>query len=228
MTVRLSALALLLVAVAACSSPEADPAQETLVGEADVATVQARVFEAMQPIDADIASIEAEAAAADSLRQPAYMPVLERLRRDRRRLEIRVDSLAPLPRAAFDTTRAAISAQIGRLRASVGRARFDAATDAATLQAASAQRLARFDARIAAARAAAMADTTGRQSALLDSLQADRGRLDARLAAYADTTAPAFTRLRQTTAQATAALERRLNRIAPDSSATPRRRASSQ
>ncbi len=222
MTVRLSVLAVLLVAVAACSSPEADPAQTALVGEADVATVQARVFEAMQPIDADIASVEAEAAAADSLRQPAYMPVLERLRRDRRRLEIRVDSLAPLPRAAFDTTTTAISVQIQRLRAAVARARFDAATDAATLQAASAQRLARFDARIAGARTAALVDTTGRQTALLDSLQADRVRLDARLTAFADTTAPAFTRLRQLTAQATAALEQRLNRIAPDSTRTAR------
>ncbi len=222
MTVRLSAFLLLLTAVAACSSPEADPAQTALVGEADVATVQARVFEATQAIDANIASVETEAAAADSVRQLAYTPVLERLRRDRSRLQIRVDSLAPLPRAAFDTTTTAIAAQIQRLRSSVARARFDAATDAATLQAAAAQRLGRFDTRIASARAAAASDTTGRRGALLDSLTADRARLDARLAAFADTTAPAFTRLRQQTARATAALEQRLDRLAPDSSAVRR------
>lgn len=196
--------------------------QTALVGEADVETVRTRVFVATQPIDADIAGVEAEAAAADSVRQLAYTPVLERLRRDRRGLQIRVDSLAPLPRAAFDTTRTAISAQIQRLRTSVARARFDAATDAATLQAAATQRLARFDARVAGARTLAAADTTGRKTALLDSLTADRGRLDARLAAFADTTKPAFLRLRQATARSTADLERRLAIIAPDSTAATR------
>ena len=201
----------------ACTSGEADPAEAALVGEADVARVQARAFVATQGIDAEIARVEAEAAASDSVRQQAYAPVLERLRQDRRRLQARVDSLAPLPQVRFDETTAAIAQQVRRLRAAVGRARFDAATDAATLQTAAGARLARFDTRLAAARTAAGADTTGRQTALLDSLAADRARLDARLAAFADTTAPAFTRLRRSALRDAAALEQRLGRIAPDS-----------
>ena len=216
MPVRLLVLALSAACLAsACATPDADPAAAALVGEADVARVQARAFVATQAIDAEIARVEAEAALADSVRQQAYAPVLERLRQDRRRLQARVDSLAPLPQARFDETTAAIAQQVGRLRAAVGRARFDAATDAATLQAATAARLGRFDARIAAARTTAAADTTGRRGALLDSLAADRGRLDARLAAFADTTAPAFARLRQTAVRDAAALDERLARIAP-------------
>ncbi len=210
---RSIALAVFAVLLAACSSPDADPAAVALVGEADVARVVARAFVATTRIDADIAEIEAEAAAADSVRQLAYAPVLERLLEDRRRLEARVDSLAPLPRAAFDTTAAAIGRQVARLRAAVGRARFDAASDAPSLQAATASRLARFDARLAASRAAAPSDTTGRLGASLDSLAADRARLDARIEAFADTTAPTFTRLRQTTVRDAAALERRLAQI---------------
>ena len=211
------ALAVFAAALAACSPPAADPAAVARVGEADVARVQARAFVATQRIDADIAAIEAEAAAADSVRQIAYAPVLERLLEDRRRLEVRIDSLAPLPRAAFDTTTAAIGRQVARLRAAVGRARFDAASDAASLGAATAARLARFDARLAASRAAAPSDTTGRLGAALDSLAADRARLDARIEAFADTTAPAFTRLRQATVRDAAVLERKLGQLAPDS-----------
>jgi hypothetical protein len=201
----------------ACSTPDAGPETSALVGEAEVERLRARAFVATQGIDAEIARVEGEAAAADSVRQAAYAPVLERLRQERHRLQVRVDGLRPLPRPAFDTTAAAVSRQVARLRASVARARFDAASDPATLQAATAARLARFDARYAAAAARAAADTTGRLQADLDSLAADRSRLDARLAAFADTTAPAFARLRQTTVRDALALERRLSRLVPDS-----------
>ena len=227
MPFRSLALPLLLTALAAlasaCSAPEDDPAAVALVGEADVARAQAETFVATQAIDAEIASVEAEAATADSLRQGAYGPVLERLRQDRRRLQVRVDSLAPLPRAAFDTTLAAIARQTARLRAAVAQARFDAASDPESLQAAATRRLAAFDRRLAGAGPLAAADTTGRLRTALDSLGAQRKRLDARLVAFADTTAPAFTRLRQTTMRDAAVLDGRLARLVPDSSAAEQR-----
>lgn len=211
--------ALLLLSVAsACQAPEPDPEAIALVGDADVARAQATTFEATQPIDADIAEIEGEAAAADSLRQLAYTPVLERLRRDRRRLQLRVDSLAPLPRARFDSTVTAISAQTDALRALVARARFDAAQDAEALAEATTTVLARFDRRLAGAAGLAEADTTGRLRTALDSLAADRGRLGARITAFADTTAPAFERLRTVTVRDAQALQRRLAATVPDSS----------
>ena len=222
-TARPLALVLLLAGTSACTSPDADPAATAVVGQADVARAQATTFVATQTIDADIADIEAEAAAADSVRQQAYTPVLERLRQDRRRLQVRVDSLAPLPRAVFDTTVTAISRQTDRLRDAVARARFDAASDAETLQQAAARRLAAFDRRLAAADPLATADTTGLLRTALDSLVADRTRLDARLAAFADTTAPAFARLRQQTLQGAATLERRLEALVPDSTDAARR-----
>lgn len=215
---RLLALAAIVLTAAGCGTPEPGPAA-ALVPEADVARVQMRTFVETQGIDAEIARVEAEAAAADSVRQLAYAPVLERLRQDRRRLQVRVDSLAPLPRAAFDSTTAGIAAQLAALRASVGRARFDAATDAASLAAATAQRLSRFDARLAAARPAALADTTGRLGASLDTLAAQRARLAARIESFADTTAPAFARLRQTAAREAQRLDARLARVAPDTTA---------
>lgn len=218
MPLRLLVLAALAATAlaSACSTQDAGPETTVLVGEADVERFRARAFLATRGIDAEIARVEGEAAATDSVRQAAYAPVLERLRQDRRRLQVRLDSLRPLPRAAFDTTTADVGRQVGRLRAAVARARFDASPDAATLQAATAARLATFDARLAAAAGRAAADTMGRLRADLDSLAADRVRLDARLAAFADSTAPAFDRLRQTTVRDALALERRLNRLAPD------------
>ena len=75
MPFRSLALPFLLTALAAlasaCSAPEDDPAAVALVGEADVARAQAETFVATQAIDAEIASVEAEAATADSLRQGA-------------------------------------------------------------------------------------------------------------------------------------------------------------
>ena len=210
---------LLLAGASACTSPDADPAAAIVVGQADVARAQATTFVATQTIDADIADVEAEAEAADSVRQQAYAPVLERLRQDRRRLQVRVDSLVPLPRAVFDTTVTAISRQTDRLRDAVAEARFDAASDAETLQQAATRRLAAFDRRLSGSDILAAADTTGRLRTALDSLQADRARLDARLTAFSDTTAPAFQRLRQQTLQGAVALERRLEALVPDSTA---------
>ncbi len=224
MSARLLVLFAFALTVAACGTPDpADPAA-VLVPEADVARVQMHTFVETQGIDAEIARVEAEAAAADSLRQRAYTPVLERLRQDRRRLQVRVDSLAPMPKAVFDSTTAGIAAQLTALRTGVARARFDAATDAASLAAATAQRLGRFDARLAAARPAALADTTGRLTASLDTLSAQRARLAARIDAFADTTAAGFTRLRQTTAREAQRLDARIGQVAPDTTAaTPAR-----
>ena len=216
MTLRLTAALLLLVGASACTSPEPDPEATALVGDADVARAQATTFEATQPIDADIAELEGEAALADSARQLAYAPVLERLRRDRRRLQLRVDSLAPLPRARFDSTVTAIAQQTTRLRALVDRARFDAAQDPETLALATATALARFDRRLARAAPLAEADTTGRLQTALDSLAADRARLADRITAFADTTAPAFDRLRTATLRDARTLRRRLDATVPD------------
>ena len=214
-------LALLALTLAACGSPDADPAA-VLVPEADVARVQMHAFVETQGIDAEIARVEAEAAASDSLRQLAYTPVLERLRQDRRRLQVRVDSLAPMPRAVFDSTTVGIAAQLAALRAGVARARFDAATDAPSLAAATAQRLSRFDARLAAARPTAEADTTGRLTASLDTLAAQRARLAARIETFADTTAAGFTRLRQTAAREAQRLDDRLRQTVPDTTRAAR------
>lgn len=216
MTVRLFAALVVLAGASACSTPEPDPQTTALVGEADVARVQAETFQATQPIDADIAEIEGEAALLDSLRQPAYTVVLERLRRDRRRLQLRVDSLAPLPRAQFDTTVTAIGLQTDRLRTLVARARFDAAQDPETLAQATLVALGPFDRRLANAVPLATADTTGRLRLALDSLAADRARLGARITAFADTTAPAFARLRTATVRDAQSLRRRLDAAVPD------------
>ncbi len=221
MSARLLVLLALALTAAACRTPTADPAA-ALVPEADVARVQMHAFVETQGVDAEIARVEAEAEAADSLRQLAYTPVLERLRQDRRRLQVRVDSLAPMPRPAFDEATAGIAAQLAALRAGVARARFDAATDAASLAAATAQRLGRFDARLAAARPAAAADTTGRLGASLDTLSAQRGRLSARIDAFADTTASGFARLRLTAVREAQRLDARLGQVAPDTTAAPR------
>ena len=211
---------LALFAVAACDDEPADPAQTVVIPEADVARFQAEMFQETIPLDADLARLESEAAAADSVAQAAYAPVLDRLRDERRRLQVRLDSLRPEPRARFDSTRAAVMEQTDRLRAAVRRAPFEASPTYATLQASAGRALARFDAQIAALRPAAAADTTGALRADLDSLAADRARLAARIGAYPDTLAAQFPPFRQRVTDSFLTLEDRLREATPDTTRT--------
>ena len=215
---RLLLVALLALTVAACDDEPVDPAQTEVVPEADVARFQAEVFQETIPLDADLAQLEAETAAADSVTRVAYEPVLDRLREDRRRLQVRIDSLRPVPRAQFDSARMAVLNQTERLREAVRRAPFEAAPTYAALQASTARALARLDARLAALGPAANADTAGTLRAEIDSLAADRARLTARIGAYPDTSAAQFPPFRQQVTDALLRLDRRAREIAPDTS----------
>lgn len=224
---RRSLLLLAVLAVGACDDEPVDPAQTEVVPEADVERFRAEVFQETLGLDADIARLEADVAATDSTVRVAYGPALDRLRDDRRQLQVRVDTLRPAPRAAFDSTRAAVADQIAALRRSVRRVRLEGAPTYAALQAVAARALGRLDARIAAGRAAAEADTTGALRTALDSLAADRARLDARLGAYPDTLASQFPPFRTTITDAVLRLEARAEAVVPDSAsartAAPRR-----
>ena len=184
---------LLLLALGACGGePPADPAATAVVPEADVERFRADVFRETLDIDAALARLEGEAAATDSAGQAAYAPVLDRLREQRRRLQVRVDSLRPAPRAAFDSTRAAVLGQARGLRDAVRRGRYDGAPTFVAFEGAAARGFADLDRRLAALRPYAEADTTGRFGRRLDSLAADRDRLRDRLRAYPDTSAAQF------------------------------------
>jgi len=219
------ALALLaLVALAACDDEPLDPARTVDVSEADVERFRADVFQETITLDDALARLEAETAAADSATQVAYEPVLDRLRADRRRLQVRLDSLRPAPPVYFDSTKTAVLAQAQRLRAAIGHARYDAAPTYAALQSAAARGFAALDARLAALRAAAVADSTGRRLRDVDSLAADRGRLAARIAAYPDTAATQFPPFRQQVTEAVLRLESRADSLAADTARAVRRR----
>ena len=221
---RLASLsALVLLALAGCDDEPIDPAQTVAVPEADVERFRTEMFEETLDIDASLAGLEAAAAEADSVAQVAYGPVLDRLRADRRRLQVRLDSLAPQRRAAFDSTRASVRAQAERLAEAIGRARYDAAPTYAALQDATARGLAGLDARIAALRAAAAADTTGAALRDVDSLAADRGRLGAQIGAYADTSAAQFPPFRERVTEGLLRLERRAEALAVDTTRAARR-----
>lgn len=218
----LRALPFLLVAalpLAACDDEPVDPAQAEVVPEADVERFRAEVFLGTRDLDAAIARLEADVTEADSAVQAAYAPVLDRLREDRRRLQVRVDTLRPAPRASFDSTRAGIQAQADALRAAVARARVEGAPDYAALQAAVARALGRLDARLGAVVPFAEADTTGALRADLDSIRADRARLDARLGAYPDTSSAQFDPFRAVITDALLDLETRAEAVAPDTTA---------
>ena len=204
------------LALGACDDEPADPATTVAVSEADVERFRAEVFQETLGLDADLARLESEAAAADSAAQVAYTPVLDRLRADRRRLQVRLDSLRPVPPVRFDSIRTVVRDQTGRLAEAVRRARYDAAPTYAALQAAAVRGLAELDGRLAAFRAAAVADTTGRQLRAVDSLAADRARLSARLGAYPDTSAAQFGPFRQSVTDGVLALERRADALAAD------------
>ncbi len=202
--------------VAGCDNDDAP--SEAVVPEADVERLRIRLFQATIPLDAEIAAVEADAAAAtDTLVQAAYAPILARLHDARRRLQARMDSLRPMPREAFDSTAAQAERYAADLRAAVTRARLDATPTAEALRAAVDADLARLDGRLSAARDRAEADTTGRQTALLDSLSADRSRLVERLRAYPDTSEAMFERFRERAITDALALRARADRLAPDS-----------
>lgn len=207
----------LVLALGACGDEPADPAETVAVPEADVERFRAEVFRETIDLDADLAQLEAEAAALDSVGQAAYAPVLDRLRADRRRLEVRLDSLRPTPPVRFDSTRAEVRAQTERLAEAVRRARYDAAPSFEALRTAATRGLAGLDARLGALRAAAGADTTGRRFGLVDSLAADRARLTERLRAYPDTSDTQFPPFRQSVTDGIRALERRADALAADS-----------
>ena len=215
-------ISLLLLAAAGCDDEPVDPAQTVPVAEADVERFRAEVFQQTLDLDATLARLEQEAAASDSLGRLAFEPVLERLRRDRQRLQVRLDSLRPVPRAPFDSTQAQIRAQADRLARSLQRARYDAATTYPALQAATARGLANLEARLAAFRPYALADTTGGLQRDLDSLAADRERLRARLGAYPDTLASQFPPFRSSITDGVLALERRADALADDTTTVER------
>ena len=216
---RLPALLLLsALALAACDddAPVA-PEQTATVPEADVERFRADVFQETLEIDAALARLEGEAAAtADTVARAAYGPVLDRLREQRRRLQVRVDTLRPAPPAAFDSTRTAVLAQARGLREAVRRGRYDAARTFAALQTAAARGFADLDGRLGALRPYAAADTTGRFGRRLDSLAADRDRLRDRLAAYPDTSEAQFPPFRGAFTDRALALDARADSVAQD------------
>lgn len=211
--------------LAACDNDDTPPESTAAVPEADVERLRIRLFEATIPLDAELAAVEADAAAAtDTLVQAAYEPILARLHDARQRLQARMDSLRPMPRAAFDSAAAQTERYAADLRTAVARARLEATPTAEALRAAVDADLTRLDGRIGAARSRATADTTGRQTALLDSLAADRARLVERLRAYPDTSEAQFERFRERAIADALALRARADRLAPDSTATGFRR----
>lgn len=222
---RFLPLLLAALAVGACDDEPVDPAQTEVVPEADVERFRAEVFQETLDLDADIARLEADVAATDSTVRAAYGPALDGLRDDRRRLQVRVDSLRPVARASFDSTRTAVAGQISALRQSVRRVRFEAAPTYAALEGAVARELGRLDVRLAALRPAAEADTTGALRTDIDSLAADRARLSARLGAYPDTSASQFPPFRTAVTNALLRLEARADDVAPDTISAPRRTA---
>ena len=215
---RLAPLVLLLTlaALAACDDEPVDPALTVPVAEADVERFRTEIFQETLDLDAALARLEQEAAASDSVARVAYEPVLIRLRTERQRLQVRLDSLTPTPRARFDSTRARVRGQTARLEQSIRRARYDAAPTYAALQAATSRGFAELDGRLATLRPYADADTVGTLQRGIDSLAADRGRLLDRLGAYPDTLASQFPPFRAAFTDRVLALERRADALAAD------------
>ncbi|MEM0961397.1 MAG: hypothetical protein AAGK21_02495 [Bacteroidota bacterium] len=206
--------AVLLALGVGCDEQPPDPALTSTVPEAEVERFRAEIFQETLTIDADLAELEGEAEAADSIAQMAYAPVLDRLRGDRRRLQVRLDSLRPIPQAPFDTVRAAIRAQTDRLSEAIGRARYDAAPTYSVLRAVAGRGLAGLDSRVDRLRRGA--DTNAVSVADLDSLVADRERLAGTLGAYPDTLESQFPPFRQRVTDRLLALEQRADVIAAD------------
>ena len=212
-------LALAAWGLAACDDEPVDPALTVPVAEADVERFRTEIFQETLDLDAALAALEQEAAASDSVARLGYEPVLTRLRTERQRLQVRLDSLEPAPRARFDSTRAQVRAQTAGLEQSIRRARYDAAPTYPALQAATARGLSELDARLAGLRPYALADTTGRLQRGIDSLAADRERLLGRLGAYPDTLASQFPPFRAAFTDRVLALDRRAQALAADTAA---------
>ena len=214
---------LLAAALAGCDADDApEPDATPLVGEADVERFRTDLFLRTTELDADIAEMEAEAAAQDSAGQVAYDAVLTRLRAERRSLQTRLDSLRPLPQATFDTTTAAIQAQSDRLERAIDGGRFLALAEPGALRARARDALARDAARLDGVRREALADTLRRPLvARIDSLFADRDRFLTQL----DTTTveddpEAFARLRDLTARRVLAFRDSSLAVVPDTTRT--------
>ena len=167
------------LALSACGddAPEAPPSETALVLEADVERFRTDLFLETTEIDAEIARFEGQAVGADSATAAAYEDALSRLRGTRRRLQVRIDSLQPVPAAVFDSTRRALAADLDDLRAAIDRARFNVALTGPALRDRALGEIARFDDVFAALRA----DTTRAAARQLDSLTARRARLNAGL-----------------------------------------------
>ena len=217
--IRLLPLLVLLGLVAACDDEPVDPVATVPVAEADVERFRTEIFQETLDLDAALAALEQEAAASDSVTRLGYEPVLTRLRTERQRLQVRLDSLAPIPRPRFDSTRTQVRAQTADLERSIRRARYDAAPTYAALQAATARGLAELDARLATLRPYAVADTTGGLQRGIDSLAADRERLVGRLGAYPDTLASQFPPFRAAFTDRVLALDQRARALAADTTA---------
>ena len=208
--------ALLLVSLAACDDEPTDPVQAEVVPEADVERFRTEIFRQTLGIDADLAALETDAAAADSVARLAYEPVLDRLRDDRRRLQIRLDTLRPVPRARFDSLSAAISDHAARLRRAVERGPFDTAGDLETFRPRAAQALADVDARLAALAPAVAADTTGRVGRRVQVVAAQRAQVTTRIAAYPDTSDAQFVAFREGVVDALVRLDSLATVVAAD------------
>lgn len=154
-------------------APATAEAGTALVPEADVERFRADVFLETTEIDAEIARFEGEAVGVDSATAAAYEDALSRLHRARRALQVRMDSLRPVPVTVFDSTRQSILTQATTLRAAIDRARFDVALTGPALQAVARQSVARLDPVFDALRA----DTTAEAERQLDSLSVWRDRL---------------------------------------------------
>lgn len=214
---RLAAVLAAALTLAACADePAEDPVQTAVVPEADVERFRAEAFLATLDLDADLARFEADVAATDSAARLGYGPVLDRLRSERQRLQVRIDSLRPLPRARFDSTSAALLGQVQGLRRSVQRGRLEGAPSFPALLTVAERDLANLDARLVRIAAVAERDTTGALRRGVDSLAADRARVAARIGAYPDTSQAQFPPFRTAVTDALLQLDRRADALAAD------------
>jgi len=174
--IRSLAFLSLVAVLGACANdaPAAPESETTHVLEADVARFRTDMFLETRGIDAEIARFEGEAVGADSATAAAYTDALARLHGTRRTLQARVDSLHPVPAAAFDSTRQSILGQAEGLWEDIDRARFDVALTGLALQATARRSVAQLDPVFEALRF----DTTALAARQLDSLTVWRGQLN--------------------------------------------------
>ena len=213
--IRPFVLLALVALLAACSSEEPTPSESetTLVPEADVARFVTDVFLETNEIDSEIAQFEGEAVGADSATAAAYADALTRLRDTRRSLQARVDSLRPVPAAAFDSTRQSILNQTEALRSAIDRARFDVALTGPALQATARRAVGQLDPVFEALRA----DTSAQAERQLDSLVVYRTRLSNGLDTLRRIPDERVDAARLRVVEAITAFQREARAVAPDS-----------